>query len=87
MDYRKRASSEVLFAALRKPLVSRADSMCFICAAPVTLLSQLRPFSGNNPHMFARIKSLSRQIIHLTIQEIGGSSYMKATGIVRRIDY
>ena len=39
MDYRKRASSEVLFAALRKPLVSRVDSMCFICAAPVTLLS------------------------------------------------
>ena len=86
MDYGKRASSGVLFAALHKPLVSHTDSMCFICAAPVTLLSQLRPFSGNNPHMFARIKSLSRQIIHLTIQEIGGSSYMKATGIVRRID-
>lgn len=86
MDDRKRASSGVLFAALHKPLVSHTDSMCFICAAPVTLLSQLRPFSGNNPHMFARIKSLSRQIIHLTIQEIGGSSYMKATGIVRRID-
>ena len=86
MDHRKRASSGVLFAALHKPLVSHTDSMCFICAAPVTLSSQLRPFSGNNPHMFARIKSLSRQIIHLTIQEIGGSSYMKATGIVRRID-